>query len=299
MLKRWLSNLPPVLPLNIQSDIIDKCADEHPTVEGSTTPTFMKEALSNLPPWNYYLLFAITGHISFLHNHREQNKMTYENLFRCFATRALQVEPYIFHWLVWDWRGCWAGCNTEDEYKVKEYEVLDKIAAEQEEAKRGVQKKDSKEAVQEKRKTARVPISGLSKQSVSGREKIRPQTSHAHSQSMVSVASKGQVPALPLRPRSPEKSTIKSVNSERSQERGRERERERQQDQDRAISSSDSSKPSITGQSSAGVTDEDRASQEKEKPGDARANGEEKVKGMRMELPMLSPMKPLSPFGLH
>src|SRR5690349_1851255 len=119
MLKRWLSNLPPVLPPSTQSAIISACAESHPAVPGGTTPPFMKEQLSNLPPWNYYLLFAITGHISFLHNHREQNKMTYENLFRCFATRALQVEPYIFWWLVWDWRGCWAGCAREDDFKVK------------------------------------------------------------------------------------------------------------------------------------------------------------------------------------
>ena len=100
-------------------------------------------------------------------------------------------------------------------------------------------------------------------------------------------------------------STIKPVQP--ADERSRERERN-----ERALSSSDSSKPSITGQSSAGMTDEDPSH-----PQHAHSNGHgigagkerkreevngdeaERLKSTDMGLPMLSPLKPLSPFGLH
>jgi hypothetical protein len=323
MLKRWLSNLPPVLPLATQTAIINTCSEAHPAVPGATTPTFMKDALSNLPPWNYYLLFAITGHISFLHNHREQNKMTYDNLFRCFATRALQVEPYIFWWLVWDWRGCWAGCAREDEFKVKEYAVLDKLAAEdaQSEAsvavatkEKGPVKKDSKEAQdlrsqekekeKEKSRKSKHAVSALSKQSVSSRErrdtvkdKTRPQTAHAHSLSLA-AGNKSQ-PSLPSRSRSPEKERPKLPPAEL--ERGRAKEREREGE--REVGSSDSSKPSLTGASSAadeeaetgtgtGTTGSSLQPPRKE-------DAEGRLKNTDVGLPMLSPLKPLSPLGLH
>jgi hypothetical protein len=320
MLKRYLSNLPPVLSPTLQSDIINHCSTTDPAVPGATTPTYMKDALSTLPPWNYYLLFAITGHISFLHNHREQNKMTYENLFRCFATRALQVEPYIFWWLVWDWRGCWAGCTEEDEYKVREYEILDREAREREDAElEALAEKERERGAAGKRadkmdangmarqqmraKAGKHSVSAISKQSVpklkeretirtvKGSGEQRPQTAHAKSQSQSQARS-----------RSRDRAQAAREAADRELEREREKERERE----RALSSSDSSKPSITGQSSAGGRsaspstghtgreEDENVKEDKERLGAREASG-----GKDMGLPMLSPLKPLSPLGLH
>ncbi len=320
MLKRYLSNLPPVLSPTLQTDIINHCSATDPTVPGATTPTYMKEVLSTLPPWNYYLLFAITGHISFLHNHREQNKMTYENLFRCFATRALQVEPYIFWWLVWDWRGCWAGCKGEDEYKVREYEILDREAREKEEAEfDALAEKDRERSASGKRsdkidangmarrqmraKGGKHSVSAISKQSVprpkekqtikavKGSREQRPQTAHVKSQSQSQARS---------RPRD------RAHAAREAADRGREPEREKEREKERALSSSDSSKPSMTGQSSAGGRsaspstghtgrEEDEHVKEDKVPLGAGGG----IGRKDMGLPMLSPLKPLSPLGLQ
>lgn len=231
MLKRWLSNLPPVLPPETQTDIIRKCSEASPAAPGSSTPEYMKQKLSELPPWNYYLLFAITGHISFLHNHREQNKMTYENLFRCFATRALQVEPYIFWWLVWDWRNCWLGCAKEEEYKSNEYQFLD------------ANEKNGEPIVQ------KPPGSSTSTRSAS-KSKVEKRFN----------ASK-QAPAPTTRPQTAR------ANSE-----------QREQKEQRNVSSSESSKPSMTTARSVSPAHEEPVTTTTELP-----------------MPLLSPLKPLSP----
>ncbi|KIW01483.1 uncharacterized protein PV09_07236 [Verruconis gallopava] len=308
MLKRWLSNLPPVFPQDVQSDIIRTCSESHPAVQGGSTPDYMKQKLSELPPWNYYLLFAITGHISFLHNHRDQNKMTYENLFRCFATRALQVEPYIFWWLVWDWRNCWLGCAREDEYKAKEYTILDQMAEEERErnaqqqaaaeARAPPQSKKEKDERQpeqsaKQRKASKHSVSAISKQTVLSTKEAtikqvksehRPRTAHAHSPSTASHA----------RSRSREK---KSALTDRQQ---REQERE-QREKDRALSSSDSSKPSIAEQSPAyrSGSPGNGVSEERDEQRETTNGNDGPIKTQDIGLPMLSPLKPLSPLGLH
>lgn len=123
MFKAWLRGLPElVFPQDIQNKIIEKCSKVDP--QPTSTPQFLKDELSKLPPWNYYLLFAITCHISLLHNCSKDNKMTYANLNICFAP-CLKVEGWIFQWLILDWKNCWQGCSSEREYLEKEYALLD------------------------------------------------------------------------------------------------------------------------------------------------------------------------------
>ena len=83
----------------------------------------MKDELSKLPPWNYYLLFAITCHLSLLTAYSDKNKMTYSNLCICFQP-ALKIDAFCFSFLVQDWRNCWQGCWTEKEALEEEYRVL-------------------------------------------------------------------------------------------------------------------------------------------------------------------------------
>jgi hypothetical protein len=123
MFKAWLRGLPEqVFPQEIQNRVIQKCAKTDPPA--TSTPQYLKDEISQLPPWNYYLLFAITCHISLLHNCSKDNKMTYGNLCVCFAP-CLKIEQWIFQWLILDWKNCWQGCSTEREYLEKEYILLD------------------------------------------------------------------------------------------------------------------------------------------------------------------------------
>jgi hypothetical protein len=123
MFKAWLRQLPEqVFPQEIQNRVIQKCSKVEP--QPTSTPQYLKDEISQLPPWNYYLLFAITCHISLLHNCSKDNKMTYGNLCVCFAP-CLKIEQWIFQWLVLDWKNCWQGCSTEREYLEKEYVILE------------------------------------------------------------------------------------------------------------------------------------------------------------------------------
>lgn len=117
MLKAWLRQLPDeLLPRSVQDKLAQEC-------EGATkTPQAMKDALSNLPPYNYFLLFAITCHISLLHSHADKNKMNYQNLCVCFKP-CIKIDNFCFYFLVQDWRNCWQGCRTESEYYAQELEL--------------------------------------------------------------------------------------------------------------------------------------------------------------------------------
>jgi len=117
MLKAWLRSLPdPLLPKDIQA----RLAAEH--VGSRTTPQAMKDELSMLPPYNYYLLFAITCHIAILLSKSEKNKMTYHNLCVCFQP-CIGIEGFCFWFLVCDWANCWQGCWTEKDYYEREEEM--------------------------------------------------------------------------------------------------------------------------------------------------------------------------------
>lgn len=84
----------------------------------------LKDELSKLPPFNYYLLFAITCHISLLHSCSEFNKMNYNNLCICFQP-AIKIDAFCFQFLILDWRNCWQGCWTEKEYLTDEVKLLE------------------------------------------------------------------------------------------------------------------------------------------------------------------------------
>jgi hypothetical protein len=130
LFKAWLRELPDELfPKATQDMIAQQC-------EGATTaPQLLKDELSKLPPYNYYLLFAITCHLNLLHSYVDQNKMDYRNLCICFQP-CMKIDAFCFQFLVCDWKNCWQGCWTEKEWvqKEKELDELEKKATEEKEA---------------------------------------------------------------------------------------------------------------------------------------------------------------------
>ncbi|KAI9796316.1 MAG: hypothetical protein M1833_006401 [Piccolia ochrophora] len=119
MFKAWLRELPDeILPKSTQARIAEKC------MGAKEVPQMLKDELSMLPPFNYYLLFAITCHLSLLHSYVDQNKMDYRNLCICFQP-CLKMDGFCFQFLVCDWKQCWQGCWTEKEALAEEYRILD------------------------------------------------------------------------------------------------------------------------------------------------------------------------------
>ena len=119
LFKAWLRELPEdVFPQSIQEDLSSRHSSEE------KAPQELRDILSNLPPWNYYLLFAITCHLSLLHAYSDKNKMSFHNLFVCFAP-ALKMNGDCFRWLVADWRNCWKGCLTEKAALEEEYRIIE------------------------------------------------------------------------------------------------------------------------------------------------------------------------------
>jgi hypothetical protein len=119
MLKAWLRELPDeLLPKAIQDRVSREC-------QGATeVPQMLVDELSNLPPFNYYLLFAITCHLSLLLAHQDKNKMSYPNLCICFQP-CMKIDAFCFKFLVQDWRKCWKGCRNEARYIEEEYALFD------------------------------------------------------------------------------------------------------------------------------------------------------------------------------
>ncbi|KAF2157121.1 Rho GTPase activation protein [Myriangium duriaei CBS 260.36] len=122
LFKEWIRELPEeIFPKPLQAKISATLPTEVPGKK--PVPQSLRDELSNLPPFNYYLLFAITCHLSLLLSHEPKNKMTLDNLYRCF-NQSLKLDGRIFYTLVGDWRQCWQGCFTENEFLRKEYEFL-------------------------------------------------------------------------------------------------------------------------------------------------------------------------------
>ncbi|KAF4581003.1 RhoGAP domain containing protein [Ophiocordyceps camponoti-floridani] len=119
MLKAWLRELPDELfPKEAQDRISRECA-------GSTeVPQMLIDELSNLSPFNYYLLFAITCHLSLLLAHSDKNKMDFRNLCICFQP-CMKIDAFCFKFLVCDWRDCWKGCKNEAKYIEEEYGLFE------------------------------------------------------------------------------------------------------------------------------------------------------------------------------
>ena len=118
MLKSWLRDLPTeIFPKARQHALAEELAKENNEYQkmGQQVPQKLRDALSDLPPFNYYLLFAITCHLSLLLSHTEKNKMDLNNLSICIGP-CLELERWLFNYLVGDWRHCWQGCYTEKQY---------------------------------------------------------------------------------------------------------------------------------------------------------------------------------------
>ncbi|KAL5117222.1 hypothetical protein ACEQ8H_004911 [Pleosporales sp. CAS-2024a] len=121
LFKGWLRQLPDeIFPKDIQAKIQRECQG------AKATPQMLKDELSKLPPFNYYLLFAITCHISLLHSCSEFNKMNYNNLCICFQP-AIKIDAFCFQFLILDWRNCWQGCWTEKDYLGEELDYLQSL----------------------------------------------------------------------------------------------------------------------------------------------------------------------------
>lgn len=119
MLKAWLRELPDELfPKEAQERIARECAG------AETVPQMLIDELSNLSPFNYYLLFAITCHLSLLLAHSDKNKMDFRNLCICFQP-CMKIDAFSFKFLVCDWRDCWKGCLNEPQFIEQEYQLFD------------------------------------------------------------------------------------------------------------------------------------------------------------------------------
>lgn len=118
MLKSWLRELPSeIFPKAQQHALGEELFRINPNYQklGEPVPQKLRDALSDLPPFNYYLLFAITCHLSLLLTHKEKNKMDLNNLSICIGP-CLDLERWLFNYLIAEWRACWQGCNTEKQY---------------------------------------------------------------------------------------------------------------------------------------------------------------------------------------
>ena len=127
MLKTWLRELPTeIFPQDLQHALAAELQKENPyfNVIGQPAPQKLRDALSELPPFNYYLLFAITCHLSLLLSHQERNRMDLNNLSICIGP-CLHLERWLFNYLVGDWRNCWQGCWTEKEQLDEEKRLSD------------------------------------------------------------------------------------------------------------------------------------------------------------------------------
>lgn len=120
LLKAWLRDLPePIFPHHLQSQLVNV------NMDSPHAPDELKQIIAKLAPWQYYLLFAITCHLSLIAGSAEKNKMRIDNLFTCIGSQALKIDAHVFNWLVGDWRNCWMGCTDEKAYLEQEYAYLD------------------------------------------------------------------------------------------------------------------------------------------------------------------------------
>ncbi|KAH8165175.1 hypothetical protein CIB48_g3063 [Xylaria polymorpha] len=118
MLKAWLRELPDELfPKEAQERISRHCAG------AEKVPQMLIDELSELPPFKYYLLFAVTCHLSLLLAHSDKNKMDFRNLCICFQP-CMKIDAFCFKFLVCDWRLCWQGCKNEAKYIEEEYKLF-------------------------------------------------------------------------------------------------------------------------------------------------------------------------------
>lgn len=186
MLKAWLRELPDELfPKEAQDRIARECAG------AEKVPELLIDELSNLPPFNYYLLFAITCHLSLLLAHSEKNKMDFRNLCICFQP-CMKIDVFCFKFLVCDWRECWKGCKSEAKYIEEEYALLDQPLPK---AGAGQKRNGSSNGEEEKQEERKVSSSDSSKSPNRGpveqksrlKKKPVPETESAETSSTIST----------------------------------------------------------------------------------------------------------------
>ena len=75
LFKEWIRELPEdIFPKDAQHRITSQLPTEIP--DKGFVPEVLRRELQHLPPFNYYLLFAITCHLSLLLEYQHKNKMT-------------------------------------------------------------------------------------------------------------------------------------------------------------------------------------------------------------------------------
>ena len=98
-----------ILPAEIQKKVYEQCKD-HP--ESESPPQCFIDELSQLPPYNYYMLYSLSAHLSIVNQQSDINKMNLSNLGMIFCS-TLRIDRFCFNWLVGHWADCWQGCWTE------------------------------------------------------------------------------------------------------------------------------------------------------------------------------------------
>lgn len=111
----WLRELPDELFPKEAQNRVSRATGQDPT----EVPQILIDELSNLPPYNYYLLFALTCHLSLILEHSDKNRMSMTNLTICILP-CMKMDATCFKLLVKHWRDCWKGCVTESEWMEKE-----------------------------------------------------------------------------------------------------------------------------------------------------------------------------------
>ncbi|RPA93962.1 Rho GTPase activation protein [Choiromyces venosus 120613-1] len=112
LLKGWFRSLPEaVLPPEVQKRVYEKCKDQ---TDAPKPPQAFIDELSQLPPYNYYLLHHLFSHLSAVCGASDVNKMNLANLGMIFCS-TLRIDRFCFNWLVGSWEECWAGCKAEEE----------------------------------------------------------------------------------------------------------------------------------------------------------------------------------------
>ncbi|KAF8428138.1 hypothetical protein EV426DRAFT_705034 [Tirmania nivea] len=110
LLKSYFRALPEaILPAEIQKKVYEQCKD-HP--ESESPPQCFIDELSQLPPYNYYMLYSLSAHLSIVNQQSDVNKMNLSNLGMIFCS-TLRIDRFCFNWLVGHWVDCWQGCWTE------------------------------------------------------------------------------------------------------------------------------------------------------------------------------------------
>ncbi|KAF8472787.1 hypothetical protein BDZ91DRAFT_715807 [Kalaharituber pfeilii] len=110
LLKGYFRALPDaILPAEIQKKVYEQCKD---LPDKELPPQCFLDELSQLPPYNYYMLYSLSAHLSNVNRLSDVNKMNLSNLGMIFCS-TLRIDRFCFNWLVGHWAECWQGCWTE------------------------------------------------------------------------------------------------------------------------------------------------------------------------------------------